>query len=141
MARTKLSTELRNDAEAAWMIAAFSDLQVRRSRTRGEQPRRALVVEIVGQIGDGSIPICTREAPGSLASFAFGTRVGLHRARCAIDKNPERRIRLRGLQRGERNSRSRDNVLELSGTDDRVNFGNAFLDLGAIALNQTTCND
>src|SRR5438309_8396531 len=50
MAGAELAAKLGNDAEAARMITAFCNLEIRRSLRSGQDARRVLVVEIVGQV-------------------------------------------------------------------------------------------
>jgi hypothetical protein len=71
------------------MIAAFGDLDVRRGAGRGQQTRRALVVEIVRQIADRAFPSFARKPPGLLARAPFRSPISV--------QDNERRV---GLQSG-----------------------------------------
>src|ERR1700674_1250632 len=105
------------------MIAAFGDLDVRGVAGRSQHPRGGLVVEVVGQIGDGAIPGFSGEA-------ALGrTRVAL-RSRM---QDPERRIRGWCW----RKSRRRENAFQFSGAYDRIYFRNVLANLVAKAFDQT----
>src|SRR6185437_541948 len=151
MPRAELSAKLRNDAEAARMIATFGNLQISRSLAGRKQARRVLIVKIVGQIGDRAIPIGAREAPTGLAGLSFRTRVwvrfrprvrgGLrtrmrvNRTRRARHQDLERRLGLWRTAR-RRNTRSGNDLLQLTSANHRIYFGDVLLDLGAIALDQ-----
>ncbi len=84
--RAELAPQLRDDAERARMIAALGDLDVRRPARRRQHARRVLVVEIVGKIGDGAVPLLAGEA-----SFLRACR-GFRPAR----QDHERRVAVRG---------------------------------------------
>ncbi len=76
-ARAELAAELRDDAEAAGVVAAFGDLDVGRGARRGEDARRLVGVEVVGQRGGGAVPGGAGEAALLLAEVAFGARCDL----------------------------------------------------------------
>src|SRR5262249_42539398 len=73
-ARAEFAAQLRNDAEAARMIAALGNLDVGGCFGSGEHTRRGLVVKIVRKIGYGAIPLRAGEASSSLAGTALGAR-------------------------------------------------------------------
>src|SRR3954467_14969670 len=75
MSGTELATQLRDDAEAARMIAAFRDLDVGRVPGRGQDARRCFRVKIMRQVGDRAVPLPLAEASAALACFAFWTRM------------------------------------------------------------------
>jgi len=102
------------------------------SWTKGEvnhrvYPRRGLVVEVVGQVGNGAVPSVFGEASSSLAGVALGARIQ-YDERTAIG-------------RSRRDSGSGEDLLQLSGTDDSIHFGDVLLDFVAIALDQAPGND
>src|SRR5437660_12481265 len=70
----ELSSKLRNDAEAAGMIAAFGDFDIGRGSRRGQHAGRMVVVKVVGQVGDGAVPGIAREAPLCAAMVPLGPR-------------------------------------------------------------------
>ena len=122
--RAELAAQLRNDAERAGMIAAFGDLDVSRVLRRGQQARRVLVVEIVGQVGDGAVPGVAWRSGRVRGGIAFGTRSagslkGLRRALDGVGTSRRRRDRIREV-------RQRQDLLQLAGADHRVHLGMFF---------------
>ena len=70
---TELAAELRDDAEAAGMVAAFRDLDVGRGARGGEDARGVVGVEIGGEGRGGAVPGGAGETALLLAEVAFGT--------------------------------------------------------------------
>ena len=142
MARTELAAQLRDDAEAAGMVAAFGDLDVSRRFGRGQHARRGFVVKIIGQIGDCAVPLRAGETSTLLARHAFSTRrhtrlQGL--AVRAVIQDDEWRIV--GRSAASVDSGSGQNGIEFAGTDHGVHFRNVLLDFRAIALHQASGDD
>ncbi len=75
--RPEFSAQVRDDAEAARVVAALGDLNVGRGFWRGKETGRGFVVEIRGQQVSGALPIVAAEAALLLAVVAFGTEVNL----------------------------------------------------------------
>ena len=75
-ARAELAAQLRDDAEAAGMIAAFGDLDVGGGARRGEDARGLVGVEVAGKGGGSAVPGLAGEAAGLLAGVAFGAAGG-----------------------------------------------------------------
>src|SRR5207248_11499116 len=71
---TEFAAQLRDDAKAAGMIAAFRNLDVSRGTRSGQHTRRTLVIQIIWQIGNSPVPCFTREAALRGASIAFRSR-------------------------------------------------------------------
>ena len=69
--RAKFSAQVGNDAEAARMIAAFRDLDIRRCASGRQEARRVFVVEIRRQQMAGALPILAAKAPLLLPMVAF----------------------------------------------------------------------
>src|SRR4051812_46568427 len=98
MPRAELPTQLRDDAEAARMVAAFRDLQVCRISSRSQHARGVLAHQVIRKAGDGAFPFFTAEAPSLLSRRAFGARPygrqtsmgGL--VECGVSQNDERGI-------------------------------------------------
>ena len=132
--RAELSAKLRNDAEAAGMVAAFGDFYIGRGSRRGQYARRVVVVKIVGQIGDGAVPGIAREASLSAAMIALGPR-GQEIRRQDIERR-----RSAGCFRYSnfRQSSSGQNFLQFAGADDRVHFRNVLSNLVVKTLDQAT---
>ena len=73
--RAEFPSELRNDAEAAGMIAPFSNLDVCGMSSRGQHARRVFVIEIVRQVRNGAVPVFAGKTAMGCASFCFRTRL------------------------------------------------------------------
>ena len=71
--RAELAAQLRDDAEAAGVIAALGDLDVGRRSGCRQDARGCVRVEEVRQGGGGAVPALAREAACRLAGVAFGT--------------------------------------------------------------------
>ncbi len=140
-AGTELAAQLRDDAEGTGVIAAFGDLEIGGGAAGGEQAGRVLVHEVVGEVGDGAVPVVAREATVALAGVAFGAGVDVHGGGGAIDEDVEwRSVRGGGSMRG-RDAGGGEDVFEFAGADDGVHLGDVLLDLGAIALDETAGDD
>ena len=131
-ARAELSAKLGNNAEAAGMIAALGDLDIRRGSGRGQDARRVIVVKIVGEIGDGAIPGIAGEAALPAAMIAFGPR-----GRRAAIQNVERTGRARRC----RDSGSGQNLVQFARANDRVHFRNVLADLVVKTFHQAPGDD
>src|SRR3982074_2811318 len=73
--RAKLSSQLRNNAEGARMIAALRDFDISHVPWRGQDSRCGIVVKIVGKIADCAVPRFPRKASLWGPSIAFGSRL------------------------------------------------------------------
>src|SRR6478609_8132676 len=73
MARAKLAAQLRNDAEAARMVTAFSNLDVSRRFRRGQHAGRSFVVKVIRQVGNGAVPFRAGESSALFAGNTFST--------------------------------------------------------------------
>jgi hypothetical protein len=71
-ARAELAAQLRDDAEAAGVVAAFGDLDVGRGARRGEDARGLVGVEVLGQGGGGAVPVLRGRSGLLFAEVAFG---------------------------------------------------------------------
>ena len=71
-ARTELAAKLRDDAEAAGVVAAFGDFDVGGGAGGGEDARCRVGVEVFGEGSGGSVPGGAGEAALLLAEVAFG---------------------------------------------------------------------
>src|SRR6185437_11907924 len=69
--RTKFAPQLRDDAEAARMITAFGNLDVRRCFRRRKHARRVFVIEVIRQIGNSAVPFRAGKASALLARQPF----------------------------------------------------------------------
>ena len=139
--RAELAAQLRDDAERAGMIAAFGDLDIGGVFRRCQQTRRVLVVEIVGQIGDGAIPFVAGETSGFFTRRAFWSigYTGLELLACTggVEDHERRRvIGLLGL-----NAAGGKDGFQFAGADDGIDFRNVLLDLVAIALHEASGDD
>src|SRR6185437_15204860 len=68
----ELAAELRDDAEAAWVVAALGDLDVGAGAGRGEDARCSVAVKVLGESGGGPVPGGAGEAALPLAEVALG---------------------------------------------------------------------
>src|SRR2546428_7736363 len=73
--RAKLTTQLRNNAKGARMIAALSDFDVRGVSGCSQHARRGFVVKIIGEVGNRAVPVLAGEAPLSRSKIAFRSRL------------------------------------------------------------------
>ena len=124
---TEFAAQLGNDAEAARVIAALGNLDVGGVARRREDARGAVVVEIVGKIGNRAIPGITGEAALLGADITFGSRT----------QNYEGRIRRGGASL---NSRGGKDFLQFARADHRVHFRNVLADFVAKTLDQASSN-
>src|SRR5260370_32060435 len=121
------------------MIASFGNLDIRQMPGRSQHTRRGFVVEIIGQIGDGAIPLVAREASSSLAGVALSSgswpsvrfRIGCLRTR---SNNLKGRKILTCAGYRLHQSSAGNNFLPLAGSDNGIYFGNIFLNFIAVAL-------
>ena len=129
--RAKLTAKLRNDAEGAGMVATLGDFDISRIAGRGQDSRRAIVVEIVGQIGDSAVPGIALEAALFAAMIALGSGSAELRAKI-----------LNGLAvcGGAAIPAAARISLQLSGANYRVDLGNIPANLIAEPLDQTAGN-
>src|SRR5262249_9179016 len=58
----ELAAQLRNNAESAGMITALGDLDISRVARCSQNSRCRLIVEIIGQVGDCTVPGFARES-------------------------------------------------------------------------------
>ena len=116
--RAELAAQLRDDAEAARMVAALGDLDVGRRARRGEDARRRFVVEILRQRMQSRPAHCRGEKrPDAFARIAFGA-AALRAVLVLLDgesdrpaqRRPIRATRLRRPFRVRRWRRARQNV-------------------------------
>ena len=71
-AGAELAAELRDDAEAAGVVAAFGDFDVGGGARGGEDAGGFVGVEVGGEGGGGAVPGVAGEAAGGFAGVAFG---------------------------------------------------------------------
>src|SRR5262249_22956788 len=81
MAGAKFAAKLRNNAERTWVITALRNFDIRRSSPRSKQPWSLLVVKIVRQVCDRTVPVFSGIAAARLTSVSLRTRVILN---CAL---------------------------------------------------------
>ena len=156
--RAELAAKLRDDAEAAGMVAAFRNFDIRRGAWRREDAWRIGGVEIGWQRRMRAVPGLARKAAGGFAGIAFrprcrlmnnlcavalGTRVLIYRRGVAINlgssEDVKGRVRLSGHR--PREARSFEDRFKLARANDGVDLRDVLLDLVAISLDEATRND
>ena len=133
-AGAELAAQLGNDAEGAGMIAALGNLDVRHVARRGENARRGVVVKIVGQIADGAVH-------DSRAQDSREKRPWAARASPSGREGRTTNGELLGAVTARRQAGCGENLLQLAGAHDGVDFGNVFADLVAEAFDEASGDD
>src|SRR6185437_7792104 len=138
VSRTKFTPQLRDDAEAARMITALGNLDVRRCFRRRKHARRVFVIEVIRQIGNSAVPFRAGKASALLARQPFrpswyagfqclAGRIGI--------ENDKRRTISRRPKACLNPGRSQD-MFQLARAHHCIHFRDIFLYLVSIALNQ-----
>src|SRR5271155_3235850 len=107
------------------MIAALGNFDIGRVLWGGQDARSVVVVKIVRQVRNRTVPLPTRESPLCRPRVALGPRIQYH----------ERRIVMRDCWSRSNASCGQD-VLQLSGADYGIHFRNALANFVAEALSQ-----
>jgi hypothetical protein len=107
------------------MIAAFGDLDICGVTRRCQHPRGGLVIEIVRQISNRTVPGFARKAALRGPSISLGSGI----------QNPKWRT-----CRWRRDSRSSKDVIQLARPDDCVYLRDALANLVAEAFDQAACH-
>src|SRR4051812_8638686 len=74
MPRAEFSPQLRDDAEAAGMVATLGDFDVGHVARRGQDSRSRFGVKIIWEVRDGAIPFVFAETSAALASVTLRAR-------------------------------------------------------------------
>src|SRR6476661_5974581 len=73
-ARAKFATQLWNNAKRAGMIASLRNLDIGSVARRGQNSGCRVIVQIIGEIGDGAVPGFAGKTALRLASISLRTR-------------------------------------------------------------------
>ncbi len=109
------------------MVATLGDLDVGSVSRRCQDARRGLVVEIVGEVGNGAIPGIARKSPVLAPVVTFRPR----------SQDGERACVARSLGNACRSQ----NLLQFARADDRIHLRNILSNLVAKAFHQTAGDD